>query len=129
MRRFLASFALVAVATSAACGGGAPASDSKAADAAAGKLRTAWGDPDLQGMWDSLERAPLERPSQFGTREFMTEQEAAERAKRAGRGGGLPSGDEETAAENLVAADNRRNATADALPDDAPGRRIVGAEY
>ena len=37
------------------------------------------GNPDLQGLWDTRSFTPLERPTVFGTREFMTEKEAAER--------------------------------------------------
>ena len=44
-------------------------------------LRTPWGDPDLQGIWSNPFVTPLERPEEFGTREFLTEEEigAAER--------------------------------------------------
>jgi hypothetical protein len=139
-RTFLSSLALFAVLVPTvwlvACGGGAPTSDGKAADAGApGALRTAWGDPDLQGVWENLERTALERPKEFGTREFMTEEEAAARAKRTPTNTSgtptaeLPSGEEGEVTENLAAADQARNASADAVPDNTPGRRIVGAEY
>ncbi len=39
--------------------------------------RTAWGDPDLQGVWSFATLTPLERPSQLGGKEFLTETEAA----------------------------------------------------
>ena len=39
--------------------------------------RTAWGDPDLQGVWDFSTITPLERPDELGDREFLTEEEAA----------------------------------------------------
>ena len=53
--------------------------------------RTAWGDPDLQGLWPSIDMqgTPLERPASFGDRailndqEFATRQEAAERQTEA----------------------------------------------
>jgi hypothetical protein len=41
--------------------------------------RTPWGDPDLQGVWTSATRTPLERPAEFGTREFLTDKEIATR--------------------------------------------------
>lgn len=44
--------------------------------------RTAWGDPDLQGLWRSLHRVPFERPSQYEGREFLTDAEVAEQVKR-----------------------------------------------
>ena len=40
-------------------------------------LRTPWGHPDLQGMWDHRTITPLERPEELGDREFLTEEEAA----------------------------------------------------
>ena len=45
--------------------------------------RTAWGDPDLQGIWNNATRTPLERPAQFADTPFLTEEEAAERAREA----------------------------------------------
>jgi len=40
-------------------------------------LRTAWGHPDLQGLWDFRTITPLERPQEFGDQEFLTAEEAA----------------------------------------------------
>jgi hypothetical protein len=41
--------------------------------------RTPWGDPDLNGIWPSINmvRVPLQRPASFGGRLFMTAQEHA----------------------------------------------------
>ena len=39
--------------------------------------RTAWGDPDLQGIWNNATLTPFERPERFGDQEFLTEEEAA----------------------------------------------------
>jgi len=43
--------------------------------------RTPWGDPDLQGEWTSEGEygVPFERPPQFGTRRFLTDEEYAKR--------------------------------------------------
>lgn len=43
--------------------------------------KTPWGHPDLQGTWtsDDLQGVPVERPKQYGTRRYLTEQELAER--------------------------------------------------
>ncbi len=41
--------------------------------------RTAWGDPDLNGIWSYASLTPLERPDSLDGREFYTEEEAAER--------------------------------------------------
>ena len=44
--------------------------------------RTAWGDPDLQGIWNTANSGtPMERPTEFGTREFLTEEEIAARVQ------------------------------------------------
>ena len=48
-------------------------------------LRTPWGDPDLQGVWTGSTLTPLERPSRFAGREFLTEEQAAELESRADR--------------------------------------------
>ena len=39
--------------------------------------RTAWGDPDLRGVWDYWTFTPLERPAEFDGRERLTDEEAA----------------------------------------------------
>jgi len=43
--------------------------------------RTPWGDPNLQGEWTSEGEfgVPFERPVEFGTREFLTDEEYAKR--------------------------------------------------
>ena len=45
--------------------------------------RTAWGDPDLQGMWPihHMTLTPLERPVELGTRAYLTDEEFAERTR------------------------------------------------
>jgi len=47
--------------------------------------KTPWGDPDLQGIWPSTQMVgvPFERPRQFGTRLYLTDQEFAQRQKEA----------------------------------------------
>lgn len=40
------------------------------------RWKTAWGHPDLQGIWNNSTTTPLERPAKFAGREFMTEDEA-----------------------------------------------------
>ena len=39
--------------------------------------RTAWGKPDLTGVWDFRTITPLERPANQADKEFLTEEEAA----------------------------------------------------
>ncbi len=45
--------------------------------------KTAWGDPDLQGVYttDDLNGVPLQRDAKYGTRRFLTEQEYAARTQ------------------------------------------------
>src|SRR3954452_16867742 len=49
--------------------------------------KTAWGDPDLQGIWPStaMVGVPFERAPQFGNRRFLTDEEFKERQKDAER--------------------------------------------
>ena len=49
-------------------------------------FRTPWGDPDLQGIWDTdaLRSVPLERPAAFGERAVLTAEELAARAATEG---------------------------------------------
>lgn len=45
--------------------------------------RTAWGDPDLQGIWGSgYIETPVERPDSFNGREFLTDEDARAEQKR-----------------------------------------------
>src|SRR5215510_3733299 len=48
-----------------------------------GTQKTAWGDPDLQGIWTNEDTAtPMERPARFGNREFLTDEEILEQEKQ-----------------------------------------------
>jgi hypothetical protein len=50
-----------------------------------GAPRTAWGEPDLQGIWTDPYQTPLQRPAQYASKEFFTDDERAELdEKRAG---------------------------------------------
>ena len=60
--------------------------------AAATALRTPWGEPDLEGIWNNPFVTPLERSAEFGARQFLTEDEIAaaerqllEQSRRPGR--------------------------------------------
>ncbi len=50
--------------------------------------RTQWGQPDLQGVWNFSSEVPMQRPEEFGDRQFLTEEEIAakqgERLQRIG---------------------------------------------
>src|SRR5687768_761334 len=70
--------------------GGAPAAGS--ADAKAAKRvdpkwkapRTPWGHPDISGTWttDDMRGVPTSRNAQYGTRQYLTDQEFSARAKQ-----------------------------------------------
>ena len=67
-------FAIGVVAVLIAALGGAPA----LAQPSGGELpRTAWGDPDLQGVWDFRSLTPMERPPELAGKEVLTAEEAA----------------------------------------------------
>jgi hypothetical protein len=116
----------LAVAIAVASLASVPVSGQTARAASGAVAKTPWGEPDLQGMWDTRTRAPLERPKEFGTKEFMTEQEAKERMAR---GADVGSGDDDDVGDALAAADVQRVAQADRPDDGRPGFRIAGAEY
>jgi hypothetical protein len=50
--------------------------------------RTPWGDPDLQGVWSSDDTSgiPRERPVEFGSRLYQTDEEFAARVKQVDEG-------------------------------------------
>jgi hypothetical protein len=45
--------------------------------------RTAWGDPDIRGVWHLATYTPLQRPQHLGDKAFYTEEEAIAAFKRA----------------------------------------------
>jgi hypothetical protein len=48
-------------------------------------LKTAWGEPNLQGIWTDEYQTPLQRPAKYANKEFFTDEErAALDAQRAG---------------------------------------------
>ena len=40
--------------------------------------KTQWGHPDLQGVWNFASNVPMERPEEFGDRQFLNEEEVLE---------------------------------------------------
>jgi len=59
--------------------GQSPAARATKAAASGPAPRTAWGTPDLQGIWQNQVVIPFERPTELGTREFLTDKEVADR--------------------------------------------------
>jgi hypothetical protein len=63
--------------------------DAQAPDANAASPRTPWGDPDLQGIWSpGYYLTPLERPTRYDGREFLTDEEVTELEGRANQAPG-----------------------------------------
>jgi hypothetical protein len=63
--------------------GDSPRGQSSAQDWSWTPARTPWGDPDLQGIWDSKTITPVQRPERFAGREFLTDEEVAELEREA----------------------------------------------
>lgn len=69
-------------------------------------LRTPWGDPDLQGIWDFRTLTPLERPDELSGKKVLSDGEAAEYERRT-----LQTLDKDRRTEDgLTAAEDVRNA-------------------
>jgi len=49
-----------------------------AGSATQGAGKTAWGDPDLQGIWTDEYQTPLQRPAKYANKEAFTDEERAE---------------------------------------------------
>src|SRR3954447_1330832 len=70
------------------CSAGSPAAGQGAVTLPAGPPyvapKTAWGEPDLQGLWtsDDMRGVPRERPAGFGSRPFLTDEEFLQRVEQ-----------------------------------------------
>ena len=79
-----AGAAIVAIGLTAALVSACGATDNSAAAGSSGasrwtQPRTAWGEPDLQGVWRYEGAIPFERPAEFEGRELLTDEEVAQR--------------------------------------------------
>ncbi len=72
-----------------------PSGNASRAAASAPVPKTPWGHPDLQGTWDYKTITPLERPQQYGDRQYLTEAEAKALEERAGKRMDEPPSDEQ----------------------------------
>jgi hypothetical protein len=72
--RLLGPIVVAVIAAGAMSGVVARAQDRVAATA----LKTAWGEPDLQGIWTDEVETPLQRPAKYANQEFFTEAQRTE---------------------------------------------------
>ena len=105
-----------------------PFTDAPQADSATWSAPlTPWGDPDLQGIWDSKTVTPLQRPDKFAGREFLTDEEVAAIEKEASA---HPGEAERAEAEAEAVASGATPYMEDAVgsclvPFNYPGTRVV----
>ena len=125
--RFLAAASALAAVVAVVALAAVPAAGQGQKDGTYTTPRTPWGDPDFQGSWENRTPTPLERAEEFGTREFLTEEEIAERARRGVSR--LPDGEEGAIADDLVAADIARESQSNSIDANRPGKSISGNEY
>jgi hypothetical protein len=77
------------------------------ASSQAAKLRTPWGDPDLEGIWSpGYYLTPLERPNKYAGREFLTDEEVAALEKQAAKAPGRNARLERGTVEDVEGAYN-----------------------
>src|SRR4030088_2400477 len=88
--------------------------------------RTAWGDPDLQGVWPGTDTVgvPLQRASNFGDRNVLTDQEYQARQAAAAR-----QNDEDNAEFNIdaVTPEQESRGTVGG-PDSPPAPSLLAGE-
>jgi hypothetical protein len=104
-----------------------PAAAAKAGPA----LKTAWGEPDLQGIWTDEYQTPLQRQAKYANREFFTDEERAafdkQRAGLLGRDNlTLPKGTERdvAGAYNAVFTSVRHTGARTSMIVDPPDGRL-----
>src|SRR5437588_6502981 len=107
-----------------------PSTISVKGPASATALKTAWGEPDLQGIWTDQSDTPLERSAKYANQEFFTEPQREEldkersallrRDKRVERGTEL----DVAGAYNAVFMSIKRTGARTSLVVDPPNGRI-----
>ena len=69
--RVIASLSVVAMVVAVVSWGAVPA------EAQTAVTQTAWGQPDLQGVWNFAILTPMERPAEFAGKETLTDEDVA----------------------------------------------------
>jgi hypothetical protein len=93
-------------------------------------LKTAWGEPDLQGIWTVESDTALQRPAKYANQEFFTDAQRAEldkeRAKLLGRDNRVERGTEldVAGAYNAVFMSKKRTGMRTSLIVDPPNGRL-----
>jgi hypothetical protein len=78
MRSLFKIVLAIAIATLSLSSGAAQAKKTAAPAKSAPVLRTPWGDPDLQGVWNDATSTPLQRPTGVASKDVLADEEAAE---------------------------------------------------
>jgi hypothetical protein len=87
-------------------------------------LRTPWGDPDLQGVWNNSTTTPLERPSKLAGKQMLTDQEAAELDELAAQNADAPPRPGDTGTYNALWFDRGKSLRQTSLIIDPPDGRM-----
>src|SRR5215467_2636615 len=77
MRHLLSGSTIMTAAAVAAVGAGVSVFATRAS-AEAPAIKTAWGEPDLQGIWTDETDTPLQRSPKYAAQEFFTDAQRAE---------------------------------------------------
>src|SRR5256714_15585918 len=130
MRRNRISNSLIIAAATVAVGAGLWAYTGASTAQNAAPLKTAWGEPDLQGIWTDETDTPLQRPAKYANQEFFTPEQRAElvkeRAAALGRDRRVERGTEldVAGAYSAVFMSLKRTGTRTSLIVDPPNGRL-----
>ena len=127
-QRYFGSLGVVAVLSiaSVVVAGQAPPAATKTTTAGTNRtpLRTAWGDPDLQGVWNNSTTTPLERPGSLAGKQELTDQEAAELDELAAQRADAPPRPGDTGTYNDLWFDRGKSLKQTSLIVDPPDGRM-----
>jgi hypothetical protein len=91
---------------------------------AAKQLRTAWGDPDLQGVWTNTTTTPFERPDAFAGKQVLTEEERLDLDEQAVRNADRPPKAGDTGAYNDFWFERGKRSSRTSLVVDPPDGKL-----